>query len=221
MNLHDCVNAIGLSERLACDLTGISGRVARYCSTRLDDAPLRPRLRELTAERCRFGCWRLGQMLAREGIVPNDKRLLWIYREEGLRVRRRNGRKGGAGNARADDFSRECAGLIADTSICGARVARELAAYSCAATFQGSTSACKCSGPQPQCSMAKQAPISRERLLLETGTPMASAQTDLRPAPGFRTGPMCGHQEQQPSLGTSPRDRLTELQQQGGKRIGH
>jgi putative transposase len=49
-------------------------------------------LRELAAERRRFGYRRLGYLLAREGITPNHKKLLRIYREEGLRVRRRGGR---------------------------------------------------------------------------------------------------------------------------------
>ena len=85
--------AFGLSERRACGLVGVSRRVARYRSTRPDDTPLRVRLRELAAERRRFGYRRLGYLLAREGIAPNHKKLLRIYREEGLRVRRRGGRK--------------------------------------------------------------------------------------------------------------------------------
>ena len=84
--------AFGLSERRACDLVGVSRRVARYCSTRPDDTPLRVRLRELAAERHRFGYQRLGYLLAHEGITPNYKKLLRIYREEGLRVRRRSRR---------------------------------------------------------------------------------------------------------------------------------
>ena len=101
-----------------------------------------------------------GYLLAREGLTPNHKKLLRIYREEGLRVRRRGGRKRALGtrapmtipqgpNQRwsldfvsdsficgrrfrilcvVDDFSRECLALVADTSISGARVARELTA---------------------------------------------------------------------------------------------
>lgn len=85
--------AFGLSKRRACDIVGISRRVARYRSTRSDDAPLRVRLLELPTERRRFGYRRLGYLLAREGMASNLKKLLRIYREEGLRVRRRNGRK--------------------------------------------------------------------------------------------------------------------------------
>ena len=83
----------GLSERRACNLVGVSRRVIRYRSSRPDDSPLRQRLRELATERRRFGYRRLGYLLAREGITPNHKKLLRIYREENLRVRRRGGRK--------------------------------------------------------------------------------------------------------------------------------
>jgi putative transposase len=82
----------GLSERRACNLVGVSRRVIRYRWSRPDDSPLRQRLRELAAERGRFGYRRLGYLLAREGMAPNHKKLLRFYREN-LRVRRRRGRK--------------------------------------------------------------------------------------------------------------------------------
>ncbi|QCI79643.1 IS3 family transposase [Hankyongella ginsenosidimutans] len=148
----------GVSERRACALVGVSRRVIRYEPTRPDDGALRQRLRELAAERRRFGYRRLGYLLAREGIAPNHKKLLRIYREEGLRVRRRGGRKRALGTRRpmvlpdgpnqrwsldfvsdslicgrrfrilcvVDDYTRECLALVADTSLSGARVAREL-----------------------------------------------------------------------------------------------
>ena len=148
----------GLSERRACSLVGVSRRVIRYQSTRGDDAPLRARLRELAAQRRRFGYRRLGYLLAREGMTPNHKKLRRIYREEKLRVRRRGGRKRALGtrapmllpdgpNQRwsldfvsdtltcsrrfrilcvVDDYTRECLALVADTSLSGVRVAREL-----------------------------------------------------------------------------------------------
>jgi putative transposase len=83
----------GLSERRACSIVGIARRVVRYRSRRPDDAPIRLRLRELAAQRRRFGFRRLGLLLAREGLVLNRKKLLRLYREEKLSVRRRGGRK--------------------------------------------------------------------------------------------------------------------------------
>jgi len=154
---HACEHH-GLSERRACNLVGVSRRVIRYRSSRPDDGPLRERLRELAAERRRFGYRRLGYLLAREGMTPNHKKLLRVYREENLRVRRRGGRKRALGtrapmvlpdgpNQRwsldfvsdtltcsrrfrilcvVDDYTRECLALVADTSLSGVRVAREL-----------------------------------------------------------------------------------------------
>ena len=97
-------------------------------------------------------------LLERKGMIMNAKKLYRIYREEGLSVRRRRGRKRARGSrtqmpvplrpnqrwsldflsdtfgacrrfrilAVNDDCCRENLALIADTSISGARVAREL-----------------------------------------------------------------------------------------------
>ena len=65
----------------------------RYRRRRPEDTAIRERLRELAAERRRFGYRRLGWMLAREGHTINRKKLYRIYREERLMVRRRRGRK--------------------------------------------------------------------------------------------------------------------------------
>jgi putative transposase len=67
---------------------------------RPDDGALRQRLRELAAERRRFGYRRLGYLLSREGITPNHKKLLRVYREKGLLVRRLGGRKRALGTRR-------------------------------------------------------------------------------------------------------------------------
>ncbi len=82
-----------VSERRACALVGLDRATARYCARRRDnELPVRQRLRELAAERPRFGYRRLHVLLRREGIVVNHKRIARLYREEGLAVRRR-GRK--------------------------------------------------------------------------------------------------------------------------------
>jgi putative transposase len=54
---------------------------------------MRKRLRELAAQRRRFGYRLLGWLLAREGHAMNHKKLYRLYREERLMVRRRGGRK--------------------------------------------------------------------------------------------------------------------------------
>jgi putative transposase len=47
----------------------------------------------LAEERRRWGCPLLYQMLRREGLKANHKRVERLYREEGLALRRRRGRK--------------------------------------------------------------------------------------------------------------------------------
>jgi putative transposase len=92
-------------------------------------------------------------MLERQGIKLNAKKLYRLYKEERLTVRKRGGRKRALGtraqdrNLRwsldfvadtlvsgrrfgiltlVDGFTRECLGLVVDTSLTGLRVAREL-----------------------------------------------------------------------------------------------
>jgi putative transposase len=57
------------------------------------DAVLRTRLKELAAQRMRFGYRRLTAMLAREGVTVNHKRVYRLYCEEGLAMRIRQRRR--------------------------------------------------------------------------------------------------------------------------------
>lgn len=65
----------------------------RYRRKRQDDAADRELLRALAAERRRFGYRRLREMAKRKGRCMNLKKVYRLYREEGLSVRRRRGRK--------------------------------------------------------------------------------------------------------------------------------
>jgi putative transposase len=148
----------GYSQRRACELVGMAPKTYRYVFCRPDDGDVRARLRALAGERRRFGYRRLHILLARQGVRLNHKRLLRIYREERLGVRKRGGRKRALGTrspmtlpqaenqrwsldfvtdalssgrrfrvlAVVDDFTRECLGLVVDTSLSGVRVGREL-----------------------------------------------------------------------------------------------
>ena len=154
---HLC-QAHEVSQRRACKVLGVDRSSTRYRHRRPDDAGLRSRLRDLAAQRRRFGYRRLHVLLKREGLLLNHKKLRRLYREERLQVRRRGGRKRALGSrapmtvpqganqrwsmdfvsdtltdgrrfrilAVVDDFTRECLCLVADTSLSGARVAREL-----------------------------------------------------------------------------------------------
>jgi putative transposase len=137
---------------------GVDRSSMRYSTRRACDAAVRLCIRELAAQRRRFGYRRLHLLLTREGHHMNHKRFRRLYREEKLQVRRRGGRKRALGvraplelpsgpNERwsldfvsdcftdgrrfrilaiVDDFTRESLALIPDTSLSGARVAREL-----------------------------------------------------------------------------------------------
>lgn len=81
-----------VSARRAQRIVGISRGTAHYKSKRNDDA-LRSAMKRIAAERRRFGYKRLAIMLQREGHIHNLKKIYRIYKEEGLMVRRRKGRK--------------------------------------------------------------------------------------------------------------------------------
>lgn len=77
--------------------TGADRSSVRYQHRRREDAELRVRLRTLAGERRRFGYRRLHVLLRREGYVLNRKKTQRLYREEGLSVRKRKGRKKATG----------------------------------------------------------------------------------------------------------------------------
>ena len=143
-----------MSERRACRVIAADQTVIRYQSCRGGDEVLLEKLRALAQQRRRFGYHRLHILLRRDGIAINRKKTQRLYREEGLTVRRRKGRKRAVGsrapvpvaalrNQRwslefvhdqcrfrvlnvVDDVTRECLAAVPDTSICGKRVVREL-----------------------------------------------------------------------------------------------
>ncbi len=88
-------DATGLSQRRACRLTGLSLSTCRYDAQRpAADAHLSGRITELALERRRFGYRRIWQLLRREGLHVNHKRVYRIYHLNGLSVKRRRRRKG-------------------------------------------------------------------------------------------------------------------------------
>lgn len=79
-----------LSERRACELNGMDRSSYRYEPEADRDAALRSKLTELARQKPRFGYRRLGVLLLeRGGEVVNHKRLLRVYQQAGLGVRRR------------------------------------------------------------------------------------------------------------------------------------
>ena len=83
-----------MSERHACRLMGLGRSTHRYRLRKAGrDRELRTRLKELAAQRMRFGYRRLTAMLVREGIPANHKRVYRLYREEGLAMSIRQRRR--------------------------------------------------------------------------------------------------------------------------------
>jgi putative transposase len=82
------------SERRACRLLGLSRSSCRYQVRRPEAKALRQRLRELAAERRRFGYRRLHELLRREGWAVNGKRVYRVYRQEHLQVGKRPRKRG-------------------------------------------------------------------------------------------------------------------------------
>lgn len=74
-------------------LVGPQRSTYRYRSRRPGDEQLREKLRELAHRRPRFGYRRLGIFLRREGYRVNHKRLLRLYRSEGLVLPRKRPKK--------------------------------------------------------------------------------------------------------------------------------
>ena len=115
--------ALALSERRA---GALARRVARYVSTRADDAALRQYLRDMASQQRRFGYRRLGYLLAREGFSPNHKKLFRLYQEEDLKVRHRGGRKRALGTRAPMPIpqkpgQRWSLDFVSDALICGRR----------------------------------------------------------------------------------------------------
>ena len=88
---------LDVSERRACRVIAADRTTVRYRSRRADDGGLREKLRVLAQERRRFGYRRLHILLRRNGVLINRKKTQRLYREEGLTVRRRKGRKRAVG----------------------------------------------------------------------------------------------------------------------------
>jgi len=82
-----------MSERRACSMIDADRKMIRYRSRRPPETELRERLRDLANERRRFGYRRLFILLRREGEPSGINRIYRLYREEGLGVRKRKGRK--------------------------------------------------------------------------------------------------------------------------------
>ena len=84
---------LGLSERQALRLVGMSASTLRYGARNDGNLDLRVRLKELAGQHRRHGYRMLHNRLLHEGWAINVKRTYRVYREEGLMVRKRRRKK--------------------------------------------------------------------------------------------------------------------------------
>ena len=85
----------GISQRRACKALGVSRSVQRYQPTKPDDeAALRTGVTCLALQYGRYGYKRITALLRAEGWHVNHKRVERIWREEGLKVPRRQKKRG-------------------------------------------------------------------------------------------------------------------------------
>ena len=82
-----------LSQRRACALVGLQRCSFRYRRRRGDDTAVRERFMQLAQRHPRWGYRFLGLLLRREGYIINHRRVLRLYREEGLNMRPKRRKK--------------------------------------------------------------------------------------------------------------------------------
>jgi len=84
-----------ISERRACGLVGLPRTTLRRVVIEASDTmTLRTRIIDLAHARRRFGYRRIHDLLRREGVQANHKKVYRLYREAALSVRKRRRRKG-------------------------------------------------------------------------------------------------------------------------------
>ena len=104
MRAHD------IWQRRACQLVGVDPKAVRRerppdraIEGAIGSSPrarpdIREEMKEIAGKRRRFGYRRIGILLECQGMFMNHKKLYRLYREEGLSVKRRRGRKRARGS---------------------------------------------------------------------------------------------------------------------------
>jgi putative transposase len=82
--------ALSISERQACRLVGLSRSTFRRVITEEPAAAaLKARIIDIAHARRRFGYRRIHDLLRRQGVHANHKKIYRLYREAALSVRKR------------------------------------------------------------------------------------------------------------------------------------
>lgn len=82
-----------MSQRRSCWLVGLGRNTCRYQPKRQSSEELKSKIQKIAFEKRRFGYRRVHILLKRSGEKVNHKRVWRIYRELGLKIKKRAGRK--------------------------------------------------------------------------------------------------------------------------------
>ena len=90
---HHLIDHHRFSERLSCQLAGVSRTTFRYQRVGREDGELRSRLKQLATDYPRYGYLMLHGLLKAEGLVMNKRRTYRLYTQENLQVRTKRRKK--------------------------------------------------------------------------------------------------------------------------------
>ncbi len=116
-----------ISERHACTLVGANRTQVRYCSQKAPEDELREKIKQIAMHHRRFGYRRIHMLLKRDGQKINHKRVYRHYKEMGLKVLKRGGRKRAIGDrkvVRLITKANQCWSLdfVHDSLACGRKL---------------------------------------------------------------------------------------------------
>lgn len=95
--VHMLMREHKLSERRACHLAGAQRATVRYQTQKVPEEELKEQIKEIAMNHRRYGYRRVYQLLKRAGREINHKKVYRIYKELGLKVLKRGGRKRATG----------------------------------------------------------------------------------------------------------------------------
>lgn len=96
--MNDLMVNHSISQRRACHLLSFDRSVGRYKHKVKNDTEVKNKIISIAHERRRFGYRRICILLNREGLKINHKKVYRLYKETGLKVRKRGARKRAIGS---------------------------------------------------------------------------------------------------------------------------
>ncbi len=117
----------GISERRACRLAGVNRSTVRYEAISSNDEELERKIKLIAFEKRRYGYRRIHMLLKRKGEKVNHKKVFRIYKNLGLKVLKRGGRKRAIGvrvcKERAKQLNQRWAlDFVSDSLACGRKI---------------------------------------------------------------------------------------------------